>query len=179
MSRLNRLLCQAAAATLLLPSAAAAQRVAVNEVHNLSGPRVGMSYIGGISSQRLRDAYGLRPLTAEFGWQFEQLIAPRPGGMYFVVRETILAAGIDNGTFVPSLSATVGVRQPRGIELSLGPALSVFGTGVALTAGWNFVYGTTSIPVAVSYSKNGDATRLTIVGGFAIETMRRAGAVVN
>jgi hypothetical protein len=179
MSRLNRLLCQFAAATLLLPSAAAAQRVAVNEVHNLSGPRIGMTFIGGISSQRLRDEFGLSSFTSEFGWQFEQLIAPKPGGMHLIVRETILAAGIDNGTFVPSLNATVGFRQPRGLELSLGPSLSVFGTGVALTAGWNFVYGTTSIPVNVTYTKNGDATRLTIVGGFAIETMRRAGAVVD
>jgi hypothetical protein len=170
----------AIALALAAPVAAAAQEIAVNERHKLSGPRVGVSVVSGIPGDRLRSEFGgVDPFMTEFGWLSEQFVTPGTGRINFVFREMVLIGGIEQGKFFPSLITSVGIRQQPGLELGVGPSLSPLGVGLSATVGWNFLVGTTAVPVNVVFSRNGDATRLMLITGFGIETMRRAGAAVR
>lgn len=163
----------------LLPAAAGAQEIGLNEVHKLSGPRVGFGFVAGIPRTELEDRYGVRPLVTEFGWQFEQLVLPRPGAVNFVVEEVVLLGGLDQGSVLPSVRASVGIRHPAGLAVGVGPSLSPYGLGVGFSVGVNLRYGTVTLPLSLSAVRNGDATRVTLLGGFAIETARRVGAEVS
>lgn len=141
---------------------------------NLSGPRLGITYVpeSGRLSQTLRDK-AIGSTLSQFGWQSEYLVVPRGGGPSFVVQFVPLVAGVEYGTLIPSASLALGVRMPNGIEFGLGPNLLVGGskgisTALVIAVGKSFNYGGVSIPLDLVYATNPDGSRISLIFGYAI-----------
>jgi hypothetical protein len=150
-----------------------AQDSLLTEVHNLAGPRVGFgAALTPKGRQTLRDSRVSSPYS-QFGWQFEQRAFANPGGLTFVVEETVLMGGIDQGRFLPSVSAIMGVRTPSGWEAGLGPELSVHGIAVAGVVGRSLRYGNVAIPISIMASSLTRQPHITFLMGFAVESIRR------
>ena len=150
-----------------------AQDSLLTEVHNLAGPRVGFgAALTPKGRQTLRDSRVSSPYS-QFGWQFEQRAFANPGGLTFVVEETVLMGGIDQGRFIPSVSATMGLRTPSGWEAGLGPELSVHGIAVAGVVGRSLRYGNVAIPISIMASSLTREPHITFLVGFAVESIRR------
>lgn len=150
-----------------------AQDSLVTEVHRLAGPRVGF---GAALTPRgratLRDAGASSPYS-QFGWMIEQRAFSGRGGITFVVEETAVIGAIDQGTFLPSVSATMGLRSASGWEAGLGPELSVHGIAVAGVVGRAIRYGNVTIPVSIMASSLTRQPHVTFLIGFAMESVRR------
>ena len=136
---------------------------------NLSGPRLGITYVG-INAPRL---------VSQFGWHFEWQVIPEGGGPQFVIQLVPLVAGVEHGRFMPSLTLAMGVRFPSGIEGGLGPNLQLVdpvSTGLVLGIGKSFDYGGVSIPVNLAYTINPMGNRVSVIIGYAIQrsSSRRA-----
>ena len=91
---------------------------------NLSGPRLGVTYLPGSSSlaQKLRDK-GIGTTISQFGWHFEYQVIPEGGGPSFVIQGIPLVGGVEYGTLIPSMTVAMGIRIPEGVEFGLGPNL--------------------------------------------------------
>lgn len=158
---------------------AVAQTTSQDEVifseRNLSGPRLGVTYIlgNGKLQQDLRDR-AIGSTLSQFGWQFEYQVIPDGGGPSFVVQFVPLVAGVEYGTLIPSASLALGVRMPSGIEFGLGPNMLVGGpkgvsTALVVAVGKSFNYGGVSIPLDLVYATNPDGNRISLIFGYAIK----------
>ncbi len=141
---------------------------------NLSGPRLGITYVpgNGVLSQTLHDK-SIGTTLSQFGWQFEYLVVPEGGGPSFVVQFVPLVAAVEYGTLIPSASLALGVRMPSGIEFGLGPNLLVGGskginTALVVAVGKSFNYGGVSIPLDLVYATNPEGSRISLIFGYAI-----------
>ena len=116
------------------------------------------------------------PVITQFGVNLEQRI--RLGGTqsHFAFQEVLLVGGIDQNTPLPSLSLLIGFRSHAGLEIGLGPNLSmsvkndvpVVGMSVVIAGGWTFSFNDVYVPVniAVVPTPRDSSPRLTILTGF-------------
>ena len=144
---------------------------------NLSGPRMGVSYVvGGGSLRRDLRKRNMGPLLSQFGWHFEYQVIPEGGGPQFVVQFVPLAGGVEYGTLIPSGTIAMGVRLPEGIEFGLGPNIYVsdegVGTALMLGVGKSFSYGGVSIPINLVLTTNPAGNRVSVIFGYAIAGKR-------
>lgn len=103
-----------------------------------SGPRFGFTIIGnGSTADRLRDE-GKTPFITQLGWQFETRIFTADNGTSGLFEFVTLFGGIEQGLFLPSISALFGIRGKTGTEFAVGPNLSVSGLAMAFAAGTSF-----------------------------------------
>ena len=139
---------------------------ATSQINNLSGPRVGAVFISASpASSFLRgdlaldqtgelppsyDDFAKGSLTSLYGWQFESRFADGYD-VTGIVEWIILVGGMEKGFFLPSVSSMVGVRTAKGIELAVGPNLSLGGIAMVIGAGYNFKFGNLNLPVNVAY----------------------------
>ena len=168
----------ALAAVCIQTNVAVAQTYLQDEVTfeqwNLSGPRLGITYVPGNGklSQTLHDK-AIGSTVSQFGWQFEYLVVPEGGGPSFVVQFVPLVAAVEYGTLIPSASLALGVRMPSGIEFGLGPNLMAGGskginTALVIAVGKSFNYGGVSIPLDLVFATNPDGNRISLIFGYAI-----------
>lgn len=93
---------------------------------NLTGPRMGIGYVGGLQGQRLMDSksnngYGMFPVMTQFGYQFEWQYMSA-GNMQALIEFIPLISGMDQGRFIPSVTLMNGFRHSRtGWEFAFGP----------------------------------------------------------
>ena len=161
-------------ATLPTASLSQTERVPpIAERVSLSGPRFGVTYLGGaiVDSLAARDV-DISPLITQFGWQFERLIFTGENGLSAVTEWVLLVGGLEQGTFLPSVSWLVGVRGARGAEFGVGPNVSVAGTALAIAGGFTTRAGALNLPVNVAVVPSKIGTRLSVLVGF---TTRSAG----
>ena len=116
------------------------------------------------------------PIITQFGVNLEQRI--RLGGTqsHFAFQEVLLVGGIDQNTPLPSLSMLIGFRSHAGLEIGLGPNLSmsvknnvpVVAMSVVIAAGWTFSFNDVYVPVniAIVPTPRDSSPRLTILTGF-------------
>jgi hypothetical protein len=97
---------------------------------NLSGPRMGCSYVTDPASKRLtspksKGGYDMFPITSQFGFQYEvQYLSA--GNFQALVEFIGLIGGLESGRFVPSLSLLNGFRFNKGgIEFGFGPVFEM------------------------------------------------------
>ncbi|MEJ8757389.1 hypothetical protein WG947_10300 [Pontibacter sp. H259] len=134
----------------------------------LSGPRLGFTII----SSRLRDNIkeehheDINPFITQFGWQFETRIFTLENGTSGLFEFVPLVGGLEQGKFLPSLSALVGIRGPKGLEFGIGPNVSVAGAGLVLAAGTNFQSEGINFPVNVAFAPSKDGARFSVLFGF-------------
>jgi TolB-like protein len=96
---------------------------------NLSGPRMGLTYLfgeaGKILKAPLKDGgFDMNPLMFQIGYQFEKQYL-NSGKMQALFEIVPLVTGIDQNTFVPSLSIVNGLRNNKnGFEFGIGAVFS-------------------------------------------------------
>ena len=150
---------------------------------NLSGPRLGLTFLpGGKDSQLIQalEAEGIGRVISQFGWHFEHRVTPNSGGPSFVIQWVPLLAGVEYGKFIPSLTLALGIRFPSGYEFGIGPnvlmtkaitdkAPETFNTSLVLVVGKSFDFGGVSIPVNLAYVTSPLGERIGIIFGYAIQ----------
>lgn len=94
----------------------------------LNGPRVGVSYIGGTTGERLQASkaqggYNMYPVSSLIGYQFEKQFLS--SGDFQALFEFFPAVnGLESGVISPSLTTLIGFRLNKsGFEFGMGPVL--------------------------------------------------------
>ena len=151
---------------------------------NMSGPRMGVTYVvGGKLASELED-HKIGQLISQFGWHFEYQVIPEGGGPQFVIQFVPMVAGVEYGKLIPSATLAMGIRFPNGVEFGLGPNALVVGgadvqsiedlgdvvrTALVIGVGKSFDYGGVSIPVNLVLATNPDGNRISVIFGYAIQ----------
>ena len=103
-----------------------------------SGPRIGFTIIGnGWVADKLRER-NKTPFITQCGWQFETRIFTLSDGATGVFEFVPLIGGMEQGMFLPSVSALMGIRGKKGAEFAFGPNLSLIGAGMVIAVGSSF-----------------------------------------
>ncbi|SMB94881.1 hypothetical protein SAMN00120144_2097 [Hymenobacter roseosalivarius DSM 11622] len=141
---------------------------AYDEVH-LNGPRVGFTVLssGVLNKARRNDGlHDLNPFITQFGWQFETRIFRLPNGTAGLLEVVPLIGGLEQGKFIPSLNALIGIRGPKGLEFGVGPNLTPISAGVALAVGTSFRSNGINFPVNFAVVPGNGGARFSLLIGF-------------
>ena len=57
----------------------------------------------------------------------------------------------EQGKFLPSATSIIGARTNKGLELGVGPNLSLSGVGMVFGVGYNFKSGNLNLPVNLAF----------------------------
>lgn len=144
------------------------------QIAKLSGPRVGITMVTpgslasilrkdvGMFSDEIRDVwtgstgkYGA--VMSQYGWQWESRFADGEK-VVGIVEWIALVGAVEKGMFLPSVSSLVGFRTEKGLELAVGPNLSLGGVAMVIGAGYNFKIGEMNVPVNIAYVPSMDKT---------------------
>lgn len=141
---------------------------------NLSGPRLGITYVPGNSVlvAKLKEK-GIGTAISQFGWHFEYQIIPEGGGPSFVIQGVPMVGAVEYGTLIPAVTLAMGIRLPDGLEFGMGPNIMFGGpkganTSLVVAVGQSFNYGGVSIPLNFVLATNPDGNRFSVVFGYAI-----------
>lgn len=132
----------------------------------LGGPRLGFTLISGPQASRLRDEYQVNPFLTQFGWQFETRLFRTAGGFSALAEFIPLVGGLEQGKFLPSLSALVGLRGPKNWEFGVGPNVSLSGAGLVFAAGTSFHSQGIHFPINLAVVPGNEGTRISLLFGF-------------
>jgi uncharacterized membrane protein (UPF0136 family) len=144
-----------------------------SQIEKLSGPRVGFTFVSpGSAADILNEGFDFSEnqslgygntgssFTTQYGWQWESRFADGGGDFVGIVEWVLLVAGLEKGLLLPSASSLIGIRSSKGLELAIGPNLSLTGVGMAFAVGYNFKSGKLNIPVNLAFipgiKKNGN-----------------------
>ena len=146
---------------LILTIASILMIISVNaQIQKLAGPRIGMTFItAGSTADVLHKGFDYvdeennklgetgSAFTTQYGWQWESRFADGGGDVVGIVEWVALVAGMEQGKFLPSLTSVIGARTANGLELGVGPSLSLSGVGMVFAIGKNFRSGSLNLPV--------------------------------
>jgi TolB-like protein len=96
---------------------------------DLSGPRMGYSFITGNSADILRRSklnggFDAAPYYFQIGYQFEKQYLSE-GKWQALVEFLPVISGVDQGLFIPSISILNGIRSNKtGVEFAIGPTFA-------------------------------------------------------
>ncbi len=152
-----------------LPVAKAATKVV--EPIELSGPRVGFTYIGaGSTADSLKSIFKANPFITQFGWQFEKQYFALDNGTAGLVEFVGLIGGLEQGLFLPSANMLVGVRSSSGAEFAFGPNISISGAAFVLAVGHTYKSGSLNFPVNFAVVPSSKGVRFSLLFGFNAQT---------
>ena len=138
---------------------------------NLSGPRVGATFLSPGVALKLKDnQIDTGWAFSQFGWQLEKRIKTGPSGLSAVNEWVFLAGGLEQGVVIPSVSWLVGLRTGSGVEFGLGPNLTPAGVALALAGGVTVSKGALNVPFNVAVVPSRAGVRVSVLTGF---NMRR------
>jgi hypothetical protein len=138
---------------------------------NLSGPRLGATFLSPGVAEKLRDnQIDAGWALSQFGWQFEKRIKTGPNGLSAVNEWIVLAGGLEQGIVIPSVSWLVGLRTGSGVEFGLGPNVTPAGVALALAGGVTVSRGGLNVPFNVAVVPSSAGVRVSVLTGF---NMRR------
>ncbi len=132
----------------------------------LSGPRVGVTMFQGEAADSLKRRLGIGPAISQFGWQFETKMFEVQGGMTGVHEILILVGGLDAGVALPSATWLLGVRSASGMEVGVGPNVSLAGLALAAGAGINIQTGGVNFPINFGVASSKYGLRTSMFVGF-------------
>ncbi|RSK37341.1 hypothetical protein [Hymenobacter metallilatus] len=142
---------------------------AYEDIH-LNGPRLGITVLtGGVAAKADREL-NVNPFLTQFGWQFETRIFRMPNGTSGLLEFVPLIGGLEQGKFLPSLNALIGIRGPKGIEFGLGPNVSPAGAHIALAVGTSFRSNGINFPVNLAVVPGDGGARISLLLGFNSRT---------
>lgn len=141
---------------------------------HLSGPRFGFTtFTGDVAT--FRQAQGKQPIMSQFGWQFETQIVSTRSGNQALMEWVVLVGGVEQDELNLSLGWLAGYRLPNGVELGVGPNVSVRKeavddptTSMLIALGATLPFGELYVPanVAVAFAEGGP--RITTLLGWII-----------
>ena len=130
------------------------------QIEKLAGPRIGVTLItAGSTADFIHEGFDFdedkdgkhgstgSAFTTQYGWQWESRFADGGGSVTGIVEWIALVGGMEQGLFLPSLSSVIGVRTSDGLEVGVGPNLSLSGIGMIFGIGHNFKSGNLNLPV--------------------------------
>ena len=143
------------------------------QIEQLAGPRIGVTLITpGSTADFIHEGFDFdededgkygstgSAFTTQYGWQWESRFAEGGGNVTGIVEWIALVGGMEQGMFLPSVSSVIGVRTANGLEVGVGPNLSLSGIGMIFGIGHNFKSGNLNLPVNLvimpGKSKEGD-----------------------
>ena len=134
-----------------------------------SGPRFGLIWLGGTLTDTVaaRDKK-ISPLSTLFGWQMEREFGDNPNGPTPLTELVVAAAGLEQGTVIPSASWVVGLRMPDDYEFGVGPNFSSAGAALVLTAGYTRHSGSLNIPFNLAVVPSRLGPRISFTTGFIV-----------
>ncbi|MCP2044270.1 hypothetical protein [Pontibacter sp. HSC-36F09] len=134
----------------------------------LGGPRLGFTVLSQNYRDHIKDDFdtNVSALMTQFGWQFETRVFTLENGTSGLFEFVPLIGGLEQGKFLPSLSALVGIRGAKGLEFGIGPNVSLGGAGLVLAAGTNFQSQGVNFPVNVAIAPSSDGMRFSVLFGF-------------
>jgi hypothetical protein len=146
-------------------------------VPHLDGMRFGTNYIGNgkrltfngrIFGRDINIDQPLNPVMTQFGWQFEkQFIPEKQSGIAVVTEYIFLVGGLEQSLFIPSGTMIVGVRGSNGMEVGVGPNLSLNGVGLVVGGGLTKQMGGINFPFNIAASLSKDGTTYSLITGFS------------
>jgi hypothetical protein len=141
----------------------------VNTV-NLSGPRLGVTYLSGGIVRKLEDRQiDVSPVISQFGWQWEKQFFTSADGSLTMVTEWVgLAGGLEQNVFLPSLSWLVGLRTREGAEFGLGPNVTPAGVALVFAGGMTIRAGSVNVPINVAVVPSKMGTRVSVLTGLSL-----------
>ncbi|MCA8833089.1 hypothetical protein [Hymenobacter pini] len=142
---------------------------AFEEIH-LNGPRLGITVLAsGVAAKADREL-NVNPFLTQFGWQFETRIFRMPNGTSGLLEIVPLIGGLEQGKILPSMSALIGIRGPKGFEFGLGPNVSPAGAHIALAVGTSFRSNGINFPVNFAVVPGDGGARFSLLFGFNSRT---------
>ena len=142
------------------------------QIEKLAGPRIGATLItAGPMADFIHEGFEFdddeykhgstgSAFITQYGWQWESRFADGGGSITGIVEWIALVGGMEQGKFLPSVSSVIGVRTAKGLEVGVGPNLSLSGIGMVFGIGHNFKSGNLNLPVNLVFmpgkSKTGD-----------------------
>jgi hypothetical protein len=131
------------------------------QIEKLAGPRIGMTLVTpGSTADFIHEGFGFdgkhgstsSAFITQYGWQWESRFADGGGDIVGIVEWIALVGGMEQGKFLPSLTSVIGMRTSNGLELGVGPNLSLssetgVGVGMVFGIGHNFKSGNLNLPV--------------------------------
>jgi len=151
----------------------------VYESLELSGPRLGVTYLSDSFTKTIKDEADIKlePFMAQFGWQFEKRFFSISSGATAVSEWIVLIGGFEQEKFLPSISWLIGMRSAEGFEIGAGPNLSASGTSVVIAGGVTLQSGEINFPINLAVATSKSGPRVSLLFGFNIRktkgTMRR------
>jgi hypothetical protein len=149
-----------------VPAMASVEDPSLQQSVKLGGPRLGFTLVSGSLADKMKEDHDINPFLTQFGWQFETRIFTTSKGLTGLAEFVPLVGGLEQGTFLPSLSALVGLRGPKGFELGIGPNVSVAGAGVVIAMGTNFQSEGINFPLNLAIVPSKDGLRASLLFGF-------------
>lgn len=144
----------------------------------LDGPRVGITVLDPGTVEAINEAFdeerisGTSPVITQFGWQFETRLFQAESGLTGVTEIVGLVGGLDRNLVLPSGTFLVGLRTPTGLEVGMGPNVTLAGTGYAVAAGVSTSVGGINVPVNVAAVFGRGGPRLSLLAGFTLSSRR-------
>ena len=118
----------------------------------------------------------MNPGLTQFGLNVERRIQLGTTDSHFVFQEILVIGGLDQNLVMPSLNTLIGFRSHAGLEIGLGPNLSLavvdgrpsLAVSVLYAIGWTFSFSDVHVPVNVAIvpTPRGGNPRLTVITGF-------------
>jgi hypothetical protein len=144
---------------------------------NLSGPRLGITFIPGSGELATKlNEMGIGSSLSQFGWHFEWQVVPKYQGPSFVIELIPLIAGVEYGKVVPTVTLAMGIRLPSGFEFGMGPNVLFGGEkgvnpALVVAVGKSFNYSGVSIPINLVLTTSPSGNRYSLIFGYAIGDM--------
>ena len=167
----------------------------------LGGPRTGFTVLSSDAVQKVNEAFGEQtctypqpnyetgyypepicsseerissgfPVVSQFGWQFERRMFQSQSGLTGVTEWVVLVGGAERGLLLPSATFLAGIRAPSGLEIGVGPNVSLSGAAYAITVGMNNEIGEVNLPINVAAVLGQDGPRLSLLVGFNVSDSR-------
>lgn len=150
--------------------------------HRLGGPRVGITILDPGTVETINEEFpgddggeriaSATPVITQFGWQFETRLFQTESGLTGVTEVVGLVGGLDRNLLLPSGTFLVGLRTVNGMEIGVGPNLSLAGTGYAVAVGMNTPIGEVNVPVNVAAVFGQGGPRVSLLAGFTLSNRR-------
>lgn len=119
------------------------------------------------------------PVITQFGISLEQRIKLGDTESHFAFQEVITLGGLDQNIVIPSFNFLIGFRSRMGLEIGMGPNISMKKTGdsikptvsVIYAVGWTFSFKDVYVPVdiAVVPTPSDGCPRISVLTGFNFE----------
>lgn len=137
---------------------------------SLAGPRFGVTLLTDQMVDKIKkDAnVSVNNGISQFGWQFERQFYAKGDGPTVLNEWVVLAGGLDQGVFLPSMSWMVGVRTHEGAEFGIGPNVSAGGVGLVLAAGMTLRAGVLNVPMNFAVVPSRLGPRVSVLTGFTL-----------